>query len=174
MGPREQTGKAELSWFAALAGALLLSGVWSVPGLAATSSLAECDGLSAELADPSLSPDMLTIDVVDHIAANEPASADDAIDASPANPAAPVSVLYLTPRVASILRDVFGSDIDGVETAADADELDVDTDAARAPIAESVENTDVNDAGEITPPVSLIEQSEDIRRFQQQMYRTDI
>ena len=174
MGLREQTGKVGKSWYAALAGVGLLVCAWSVPGLAATDSMVDCGELTGNAESFEIRHDALSFEPVDHIATEEHSATADAIDVAPESVETPTPVLYLTPRVAAILRNVFGSEIDGIdtstgtETAASVDELTREPDA---PIADSA---DLVDGEEIVPPATLLERSEDARRFQQQMYRTDI
>ena len=177
MGLHEQTGKVRKSWYAALAGVGLLVSAWSVPGLAATGSVVDCSELTGNPQRFEIKRDALSFEPVDHIATEEHSTTADAIDVAPESAETPTPVLYLTPRVASILRNVFGSEIDGVdtsagtETAASVDELTREPDA---PIADSADSADLGDGDEIVPPATLLDKSEDVRRFQQQMYRTDI
>ncbi len=179
MGPRQQTGKAGMSWCGMLAGTIMLAGVASTSAIAATDPMVDCVQISGNLEDFDNEPAALSVDVVDHITTAKPVTSGDALNASPESTVTPTPVLYLTPRVASILRDVFGSDVDGHEAgdAVTADKLaakDEFDPPAVAPIAERVDRADSGDAEEITPPDSLIERSEKIRPFRQQMYRTDI
>ena len=68
-------------------------------------------------------------------------------------------LLYLAPRVATILRDVF-------EPAAVNQALDNDEELQTSPVAESIEETRSVDAED--------EQEINLPRFQRQMFRTDI
>lgn len=186
MVPRNDTGKTGPARYSLLAAGLLLAGFWGAPGMAATGSMVECSGISGQLSDDGNDRNPLSFEVVDHIAAIDAVTPGDDLEPAPEVSEAPAPVLYLTPRVASILRDVFGSDIDGVPASDESQAEDRITDKAAsverkngavAPIADSADRTDSSDASdsdEITAPMSLIEQSEEVRRFQQQMYRTDI
>lgn len=174
MGLRKQAGGVRKSWYAALAGAALLVSAWSVPGLAATDSLIDCNELAGNPERFEINRDALSFAPVDHIATEEHRATDGPIDVAPESSETPTPVLYLTPRVASILRDVFGSEIDGIDTSVATDSSDELTREPDAPIADSTDGADLVDGEEIVPPATLLERSDDVQRFQQQMYRTDI
>lgn len=176
---RLQTGPAGLSWYAVLAAAVAVA--WSTPGIAATDSVVECESLSGPLTGPSISPHALSLEVVDHIATETESPADDSRAAPEEISETTTPVLYLTPRVASILRDVFGADVDGLKQPADDNERAAEEsppvghdNPTVAPIAERTENAEPVDGEEIAAPIDLIDEDEDIRRFQPEMYRTDI
>lgn len=166
MERQDQAGRSSVAWHITLAGVVLLGASWGTTALGAASADAECDEVSRDLQRLEITMDSLEIDNVDHM----PTSSD-VVDSeslgSPITtdgPAAPV--LYLTPRVATILREVFGTRVDEKTETVSA-EVPV-ADDARTEEAADVETT------EKTAPVTLIDQSEELPQFQRQMFRKDI
>jgi hypothetical protein len=152
-------------WFlcAAVGGVALLAAGWSAPGLAAAHPSAGCDKLTRSL--QGLDIDRLAIEVVDLSDVSESPEASDDLTESVA------PLLFLTPRVATILEHVFG---DSEEALA---EVRVETAPANADKREPATPPVVDNAGapDIDAPVSpLYENAAILPRFQRQMYRTDI
>jgi len=141
---------------AALAATLALSAGWSSTALGATSSLVPCDQVARDLTSLEVATDALSVDLVDHVTTElEPGSFETESDAT--DTLAPL--LYLTPRVVTILRDVFAP-------AAASQALDVEEEIQTSPLADSDDQTISVDAAE--------EREIDLPRFQRQMFRTDI
>lgn len=153
----------------------LLAVVWaSAPAMAAPCSRDDCENVARALYSTRISVHNLTIRVVD---LGDPDRAD--------QPAGPVGLaesmaplLFLTPRVTSILEDVF-NDSDAVqiaaETARDADQS-VD---GHSPVEETDEGPTSPVAGTGTRAPdrygpSSLEGAATLPKFQRQMYRTDI
>ena len=145
----------------ALAGITLLSTGWCATALGASSSLVPCDEAGTDLKSLEVAVSELTVNVVDHMTTRGDAATGEVLDpaAGASDSAAPV--LFLTPRVATILRGVFDTDSDAA-TADDESNAD-----APAPSAQS-------EATDKLAPVTLIDRAAEIPRFQRQMYRKDI
>ena len=147
--------------YAALAGLSLLLAGWSTSSLAA----AHVDVIGNPAARDLQS---LTVEVVDLTDVSESsAEASDGLTES----AAPW--LFLTPRVASILQDVFGdNDGSNAKTAAETVEPEAQADrkdTATSPVADNIRPSQVGE-----PESPLYEHNAILPRFQRQMYRTDI
>jgi len=140
--------------YAVVAATLVLSAGWSTAALGATSSLLPCDQVARDLTSLEVTVAALSIDLVDHVT-TELDSAKLAIESDTTDSMAPL--LYLTPRVATIMRDIFAS-------AANNQSLDRNKNLQASPLADRVEETQ-SAADEIEI---------DLPRFQRQMYRTDI
>ena len=141
----------------------LLAASWSSPGLAATRTSVGCDKVAQDL--QSLDIDRLAIEVVDLSDMSEsPEDSDDLADS-----VAPL--LFLTPRVATILEDVFG-DSEGLQAAENAEAPPADAEAespATSPVVDNANATDMD-----VPVSPMYENAAILPRFQRQMYRTDI
>ncbi|MGH8166165.1 MAG: hypothetical protein ACREQ1_02940 [Woeseiaceae bacterium] len=145
--------------YAALAGLSLLLAGWCTSSLAA----AHVDVIGNHAARDLQS---LTVEVVDLSDVSDSAEASDGLTES----AAPW--LFLTPRVASILQDVFG-DNDGSDAEAAAEAVEP-AQADRAETASSPVAENVRPAQVAEPESPLYEHNAILPRFQRQMYRTDI
>jgi hypothetical protein len=141
-----------ISGLSVLAAVLMLSAT----AHAASSFIVPCDQVGRDLKSLAVPVDALTVDVVDHIPTNP-----DAIDEQSAITDSVAPVLYLTPRVTNILRDVFGMT---------AEELTQQTPQhpSSSPLAGSDKKSAASDAAD-----AAVETSE-LPRPQQQMLRTDI
>lgn len=157
--------------WAALTGISLLAAGWSSPGLAAAhlALAGSCDDMARNLQSSDVaSPAIELVDLSD-VTAREETSGNLAESVAP--------LLFLTPRVASILQDVFGDSAGGTR-AARAEEM---TEA-------ELEGADVDQAAPASPPIvdnaggaplaqpasPMYEHAAILPRFQRQMYRTDI
>ena len=141
--------------YAAMAATLMLSAGWSTTALGATSSLVPCDQIARNLTSLEVTVAALSVDLVDHVATELDADGF-AAESDTTDTMAPL--LYLTPRVATILRDVCAP--------AANQSLDGDEDVQTSPVADSVD--------ENRPTVGADENQIDLPRFQRQMFRTDI
>jgi hypothetical protein len=150
---------------AALTGISLLLVGWCPASVAAAHAGPCGDPVARDL--QSLDVDTLTIELVDlSDVSKSPETADKLAES-----VAPL--LFLTPRVASILQDVFG-DSDKAEAVAAPGTVQpaAKTDERAVPTSPVVDNVN---SPEIAEPVSpLYENAAILPRFQQQMYRTDI
>ena len=145
--------------FVALAATLLLSAGWSSAALGATSSLVPCDQVARDLTSLDVTVAALSVDLVDHVTTEPKPGSFESIEKNSDTTDTMAPLLYLAPRVATILRDVF-------EPAAANQPLVSDEDRQTSPVADSNDETrsaDAEDENEI-----------DLPRFKRQMYRTDI
>lgn len=154
-------GSRRLLLGAAVGCLALLATAWSSPGLAAARTSVGCDKVTQDL--HSLDIDRLAIEVVDLSDESEaPGKADELADS-----VAPL--LFLTPRVATILADVFGdSDETGAVKDSKADPEERKTaEPATSPVVDNASAPDMDAA-------PMYENAAILPRFQRQMYRTDI
>jgi len=143
-----------------LAATLLLSSA----SFAASPSIVPCDQVSRDLKSLEVPAAALTVDRVDHAPADPVAADPDALDERTSVTDSVAPILYLTPRVTSIVRDVFGTTTDELteETA-----LQPST-SPGAPMADADQTADKVDSADGENVTS------ELPRFQQQMYRKDI
>ncbi len=128
---------------------------------AASSSLVPCDQVGRDLKSLEVPVNSLTLAVVDTAPMNPVAADPDAIDEQTAVTDSVAPVLYLTPRVTNILRDVFG-------TAAEELPLETPEQPSSSPVAGS------EDPSDAVEPADAGNATRDLPRFQRQMFRTDI
>jgi hypothetical protein len=150
--------------YALTGGFALLIAAWSSPGLAAAHAAVGCDRTAQDL--KSLDAGPLRIEGVDlSDVAGSPESSDNLTES-----VAPL--LFLTPRVASILEDVFG-DSDGAKRVAKATPVKADPEQQKPASSPVVDNASTQDrAAPVASP--MYEHAAILPRFQRQMYRTDI
>lgn len=170
-----------------LAGALLCFAAPHV-ALGAVGLGSGCDSIARQLTSTEIRDEILTIDMVDHMAEDHGAA--DAIIGHEDDPTAPL--LFLTPRVAHILQDVFGDTetadakpapmervrqiMLAANAAAKAEALQPATKAAVTGGGETAAEYDAAAEPAISPG-PLVETFYDVDtlpRFQQRMYRNDI
>jgi hypothetical protein len=157
---------------AAIIGTAFLA-VWSASASAAVNALTSCDQVAREMQSLEVVADPLVAVLVDLSDLEQ--SPEDSVR----SPETVAPLLFLAPRVASILDDVFGDSefADADQTADDAasaqgrdqHSLNEKEREATSPVAGNVSSSDVSQ-----PPSSLYEQAAILPRFQRQMYRTDI
>ena len=152
MGFRVQPKRYVISGLSVLA-AVLMS---SATAHAASNSVVPCDQVARELKSLEVPVNALPVDLVDHAPIDPDVLYEPRTDTASATP-----VLNLTPRVTNILRDVFG---------ATNEELVEETPSqpSSSPLADS--DADADDV----EPADVENESSDLPRFQQQMFRTDI
>ena len=160
MDSRTQQIRYIISGVPALAATLLLS----TASFAASPSIVPCDQVSRDLKSLEVPAAALIVDRVDHAPADPIAANPDAIDEQTSITDSVAPILYLTPRVTSIVRDVFGTKSEELpeETALQPSTSPVSPVADADQKTESVESADLEN------------NSNDLPRFQQQMYRKDI
>ena len=165
---KPRTGINNFSY--ALAAALVLAAGWSTVAQGAANSVVNCDGETRKLSSLDVSTEALVANRVDHPASkSEPASLETLeAEADVSNVSAPL--LYLTPRVADLLRDVFQT-FDTTDLQSGSDE------SHSSPVADQPNNRpdkiDRLDQSDKVDPVLGVNE-EILPRFQQQMYRKDI
>jgi len=145
------------SGLTALAATLMLSAT----AFAATGAGVPCDQVSRNLKSLEVPAAALTVNAIEHIAADHLDVESDTIDAETHAVDAEAPLLYLTPRVTNILRDVFGTVADDLQT-------EILKQPSSSPLAGREEPTD-----SVEPADATIEPG-DVPRYQQQMFRKDI
>jgi len=135
---------------------------------ASNSTIGDNASIVADLRSLQVRVESLSLDIPDPVADDDQGDLDTPIDTDPVAP-----VLRLTPRVATILREVFGPDVLAVPaTGTVADDTDQDGDGDTpgkiSPLAsESAPAT-------AAPDLADARSHFDVPRFHRQMYRTDI
>lgn len=153
-------------------GVLLLAMLWGSTALAATDSIVECD----EIAKSLQSLEIASADSVEHLPDTD-ATVSGALEAEPDVNDVSSPILDLTPRVAAILRDVFGQDGDI------GDSQLLENPAVRfseptvtlpsSPIAGSANGPDLAESVDAERQVDIAEQDRNVPRIRR-MFRTDI
>ncbi|HLU06576.1 MAG TPA: hypothetical protein VKZ91_08470 [Woeseiaceae bacterium] len=142
----------------------LLAMAWASPGLAAARTSVGCDKVAQEL--QSLDIDTLTIEVVDlSDVSQSPERSDELADS-----VAPL--LFLTPRVATILEDVFSDSVEPEAVEHEKITQARETKDAKPATSPVVDNANAPDMDASASP--MYENAAILPRFQRQMYRTDI
>jgi len=146
---------------------VLLSLSASMGAFAASDTLTDCDRMGRELRSLTVSAGTLAAEVVDLSVGSDKEGLARNFDPSEADPEIQSPVLYLTPRLDTIVRDVFDAvAVDGGTSPSDVDDETSVTNAevAPRPLADSAaEPADADAERQVSTP-----------RFQRQMYRTDI
>ena len=154
---RTQLTRYIMSGLSALAAALMLSAT----ALAASNSVVPCDQISRNLKSLEVTVEALTVDAVEHGPIDRRAVDPNAIDAESHLTDAEVPILYLTPRVTNILRDVFGVTTEDRPS-------DMPKQPTYSPLADSealAESIETADA---------VNETSDLPHYQRQMFRKDI
>ena len=154
---RTQLMRYIISGLSALAAALMLSAT----ALAANSAVVPCDQVSRNLKSLEVPVQALTANAVEHVPTDRHAVEHDAIDAESHLTDADAPILFLTPRVTIILRDVFGATTE-----------DLPAEMPQRPSSSPLADSD-SPADSIEPAAAVIETS-DLPHYQQQMFRKDI
>jgi len=133
---------------------------------AASDTLTDCDRMERELRSLAVSPDTLAAEVVDLTVGGDKEALVGNFDRAEPDTELQAPVLYLAPRLDTIVRDVFDAvAVDHGSPAAVDDEAAIpDAEVAHPPLADSAtEPRDPDAERQVATP-----------RFQRQMYRTDI
>jgi len=154
----------------AAAGALLLAAASLAS--AASSSIGDCGRMARHLQSLDVDHEALSLAGVEHMVVDEQRNFDvppgaPILDADVVSP-----VLRLTPRVASILREVFGSEI--IVTVEDAGTADDTTEDASSTPPLAREESAAPPPGAAAPGLRDDSGHRYMPRFQRHMYRTDI
>jgi hypothetical protein len=151
----------------AMAGFAALCAGWSASAVSATTTEVECDGISADLRTLETPLEAFTVRPVDHVSIDtDPTSNIASLDIAAASSESSAPFLYLTPRVASVLRNIF-------EATREFGDEDRRQDVSSSPIAESDSISDVMKLIDESSPAVPVE-TMNLPLFQQQMFRTDI
>lgn len=156
---------------AALAIIILCAG-WSVSALSATTTEVSRDTVVRDLRSIEIPVEAFSVGSADHVSIEpEPSNFDPAkfelLDVQDASRETAAPFLYLTPRVASVLRDIFDANRDVI------DEPDV-REISSSPVAESDRIPDISELLDESVPAIDRDNEIDLPRFQQRMFRTDI
>ena len=146
-----------------VAAALILIGTWSPQAFSASWSKSDCPEASDEI-QPEMTLDDLALDPVDHPVIDPTSREIDEIDAAGAASEQVTPFLYLAPRVASVLKDVFGEDRDQAEM----------EESASSPLAERDEVTRFPSSVDSELPEGSDLEGSSLPLLQRQMYRIDI
>jgi hypothetical protein len=159
---RTQTTQYGLSGLSALAATLLLS----ASAVAASNSGMPCAQVGRDLKSLEITVEALTLTAVDHVPIAQNAAKPNTPDGESHVTESEIPYLYLTPRVTSILRDVFGTTAEDLSPALPPVKPKL---RSSSPLADSEETAD-----SATVPDDVAIESDDMPRYQHQMYRTDI
>lgn len=136
--------------------------ILSTSALAANEPISPCEQVSRDLKSLDIQVETLIIDAVDHVPIDQKAIDPNALDANPRAGVSEAPIIYLTPRVTSILRDVFG--------AATADRSsETQEQNSSSPLADSEKTVE---SGVVSADEA--NESNELPHYQRQMYRTDI
>ncbi len=153
----------------ALALTLALFGGWSSNALSATTCTSDCDALSDlsdNLQSPEVSVEALSVSPLDPTAKEANTAGFDSLEGLSLSGYSAAPFLYLTPRVASVLQEIFDATRDEVS----------EPELLSSPFAESDEWVDISKLLEDTSPTlgSQTESENALPLLQRQMFRTDI
>ena len=152
---------------AALAGAALATLCFGPrTAAAAASAIEDNDRIVAELRSLEVKAESLSLDMTDPATDDDQGDLDTPLETDPVAP-----VLRLTPRVATILREVFGPD---VLAAPEADAVADETGQASESPGKTSPLASETAPATAAPDISDARSNFYVPRFQRQMYRTDI
>lgn len=149
-----------------LVGFLITLSGWCMSAIAASGADIGCSSSERRLQSLTVSTDSLAARPVDHLAAGQKNSSIAAEPAESVSKAA-APVLHLAPHIAAMLSTVFDRNSEQVVA-----ESEVEVNKDEGPTAGRASRDD--EVLENVLPNSVIVPSDDIARFQRQMYRKDI
>lgn len=157
------------SWHGMRVGLMFVTGAWSISALAASGPA--CDNSGHRLQTLNVSVEALAPETVEHVGVVAETTAVPAPPDAVNEAIAPL--LYLTPHIAAILNSVFES---SDNTAPDRPQPSPGpvTETSKAPTAASAPQATASDTDDGSAPANAVFRSDDIARFQRQMYRKDI
>jgi len=149
-----------------LALTLAILGGWSGNALSATTCTSDCDTLTNNLQSPEVPVEALSVSPLDLTAKEVVTSGFDSLEGLALSGESAAPFLYLTPRVASVLQEIFEATRDEVSQ----------PELPSSPVAESEEWVDISELLEDTIPASRsqTESESALPLLQRQMFRTDI
>ena len=152
---------------AGLAATLALCAGWSASAFGAATNHVECNDIARDLKSLQIPAEALSVSKVDHVSI-EPITSDiDVLDAESASSETVAPFLFLTPRVASVLRDIF-------DVSRELPVEEATSETPSSPVAESERIPDLSELLDQTDPASASDNEIILPRFQQRMFRTDI
>lgn len=172
--PSDRSGTVSAGRSLLLLAGLLLGFGWGSAAVGATGSLTACDG-TADLRSLEVSVSDLSASVVGHFTPDEPDEEQaESLSARPAQTTSSAPLLYLTPRVAAILDNVFSAvAIESSQSESDQPEPPSDVqpvlgdETALSPVAGDASKAE-------SSADSVAEDVETVPSVQRQMFRTDI
>ena len=150
---------------AIVATATLCAG-WSASALSATTTEIECDSLK-NLKSLEIPVEALSVRHVDHVSIGPDPSGIELLDAQDASSETAAPFLYLTPRVATLLRDIF----DATREIRDQEGI---REISSSPIAEFDRVYEILEFLDAADPGAAANGEIDLPLFQQRMFRTYI
>jgi len=157
---------------------LVLGGAWCSTALGAAASTAACDRTADLLRSLDVPVSDLSANVVGHIAVEPGNANDESLNADPAQAESTAPILYLAPRVAVILQNVFSAvaietpPLDSRNSAQSFATESLSQD--ESPLSPVAGDASQSDSSELIDPASAGAEVEAIPHFQRQMFRTDI
>jgi hypothetical protein len=151
---------------AIVATATLCAG-WSASALSATTTEIECDSVIRDLKRLEVSVEALSVRRVDHVSIGPDPSGIELLHVQDASSETVAPFLYLTPRVATLLRDIF----DATREIRDQDGF---REISSSPIAEYDRVSEILEILDDADPAAPANDEIDLPLFQQRMFRTDI
>lgn len=147
--------------------ATIIAAGFSNIALGATESYVRCDKATRNLASLEVPTEALSVSRIEHSGKNLARRSLEADNASQdLSSATSAPLLYLTPRIASLLRAIFLDDDSGVAAV-------VEEAPSRSPVATSKDEVELPDqTGQFAPTLQIDEEL--LPLYQQQMYRKDI
>jgi len=137
---------------------LLIACVFSVNALAASNSLVECEEMSQDSQNLDISTQTLSARKTDHILVPAANTANESLELAELDTQSITPILSLTPRVMSILDQVFESE------EAVAEEMKPEPSDSESPVADYV----------IKPDESSVKEELELLQIEDQMFRKDI
>jgi hypothetical protein len=146
---------------------IVAASCWSASAFGRTQTETDCSAVARALQSLEAPVESLSVNTVDHVAIDAGAAELDSINIETASADSGTPLLYLTPRVANALRDIFDN---RQETGAP----DAMTELSSSPIAETEDVAERPERPDDTIPKSDGEAEIALPLLQRQMYRTDI
>lgn len=137
---------------------------WSASALSATTTDIECSGLAHDLWAVEIPAETFSVSPIDHVSIDSAPASIELLDTSDATSESVAPFLYLTPRVASVLRGIF-------EATSESSDQEISRDVSWSPLAESDRLSDIS---ELIDDSEQADDEVDLPLFQRQMFRTDI
>ncbi len=149
-------------------GLMFLTAIWSVSALAASGPAGDNSG--RRLQTLTVSVEALAAQPVDHVGVTAEAAVTPKAAATVNQAVAPL--LYLTPHIAAMLNSIF----DNTETVASPETVTRESviEVSKPATPTSAPQATTSDVEDQTTPIDTVLPSNDIARFQRQMYRKDI
>ena len=149
--------------------AALLACTWTATAFGASSLHTDCDHRAAkDFLSPSAANDELSVSVVDLTDDDSDIGLERSIDQAANAEESIAPLLYLAPRVESILDDVFHEGSDKTDNAASAQKTSL------APMADTGDKVDESAVPQSPDVENALEVQPALMRIQREMYRTDI